>query len=178
MIDSDKESPLSGNIPKGRPPPRAVPDDFEVIFVEQGRDGCEGWYRAHKTTVTRWLEECGKARLIKLRAAYVKHQRADGKWMTRSTRLVEHHEVRAPRRSHPIRDRRKVSFTVARHAAQHLRIIRNGGFIVSPAADGAWGVGSRRLAAAQMVDLAVARGFDRKAAALQAQSSEGVERTP
>jgi hypothetical protein len=160
---------------KGRPPPRPVPDDFDVIFVEQGRDGCEGWYRAHKTTVTRWLEERGKARLIKARANFVKHQRGQGKWITRSTKLVEHRDTGSIRRSAPIKDKRRVSFTLARHAAQHLRIVRNGGFIVSPAGDGEWWVGSKRLSAAQMVDFAESKGFERNAPALQDDSSEGVD---
>lgn len=159
---------------KGRPPPRPVPDDFDVIFVEQGRDGCEGWYRAHKTTVTRWLEERGKERLIKARADFVKHQRANGKWLTRSSRLVEHRDTGRIRRGQPVRDRRKVSFTLARHAAQHLRIVRNGGFIVSPASNDEWWIGSRRYSAAQLVDLAVSKGFDRNAPALQGDEGEGV----
>lgn len=160
---------------KGRPPQRACPDDFDVIFVEQGRDACEPWYRASKKTVNRWLEERGKTRLIKARATFVSHQRAGGKWITRQTRMVEHKDVRVKRRSGPVRDRRKVSFIVARHAAQHLRIVRNGGYIVSPTGDGDWWVGSRRISAAQMVDLAEAKGFNREAA-LQAERAEGVER--
>ena len=159
---------------KGRPPPRPVPDDFEVIFVEQGRDGCVGWYRAHKTTVTRWLIECGKKRLIDNRAAFVKHQRANGKWLTRSTKLVEHREIRTQPHSQPIRDRRRVSFTLARHAAQHLRIVRNGGFIVSPTGKGDWWVGTKRLSPAQLVDLAKSKGFDANSPALQDESGEGV----
>jgi hypothetical protein len=74
-----------------------------------------------------------------------------------------------------VRDRRRVSFTLARHAAQHLRIVRSGGFIVSPTGDGDWWVGTRRMSAAQLVDLAVGKGFDR-AAALQGGDAEGVER--
>jgi hypothetical protein len=109
---------------KGRPPLRQVPDDFDIIFVEQGRDGCEGWYRARKTTVTRWLEERGKVRLIRLRAEYVAHQRANGNWITRSTRLVEHREIGRPSARKAVRDRRKVPVLVARHAAQHLRIMK------------------------------------------------------
>lgn len=145
---------------KGRPPPRACPDDFDVIFVEQGRDGCEAWYRARKTTITRWLVERGKDKLIKARAAYVAHQRANGNWITRSTKLIEHREINRPSIRESIRDRRKVSIIVARHAAQHLRISRHGGMIVSPAGDGEWWVGSKRLSAAQMLDLARSRGFD------------------
>jgi len=151
-------STLSG--PKGRPPLRPCPDDFEVIFVEQGRVGCEAWYRARRDTITRWLKEKGKDRLIKARAAYVAHQRANGQWLTRSSNLVEHRDVRSAGRSLPIRDKRKVDFTTARHAAQHLRVMRNGGYVVSPAPNGDWRVGSRLLSAAQMVDLAKEKGFE------------------
>lgn len=159
--------------PKGRPPLRACPADFDVIFVEQGRIGCETWYRASRMTVNRWMGERGAEKLIKARAAFVAHQRANGQWITRSTRLVEHREVRKAAKRLPIRDRRKVHPTLARNAAHHLRITRNGAFIVSPAGNDEWWVGSRRMSAAQMVDLAETKGFDR-AAALQADSAEGV----
>jgi hypothetical protein len=131
---------------KGRPPARNVPDDFDVIFVEQGRLGCEAWYRARRDTITRWLTERGKARLIKARADYVAHQRAAGQWITRSTRMVDHREIeQRPTIRQTIRDRRKVSPNVARHAAQFLRTVRNGGFIVSMAQSGDWRVGTRLL---------------------------------
>lgn len=158
---------------KGRPPLRACPDDFDVIFVEQGRLACEGWFRARRSTVDRWLIDRGKQRLIAARAAYVAHQRSRGEWMTRSTRLVEHHEIRVTIRSQPVRDRRTVSASLARHAAQFLRIVRNGGFIVSPTPGGDWRVGTRVLSPAQIVDLAKSKGFD--AAALQHDSDGGVE---
>lgn len=163
-----------GSTSKGRPPVRPCPDDFDVIFVEQGRDQCESWYRASRRTVNRWLEERGKGRLIKARTAYVAHQRAQGVWLTRSTRMVEHREVQTSARSQPVRDRRKVSFTLARHAAHHLRIVRNGGFIVSPTGKGDWWVGTKRLSPAQLVDLAEEKGFDRTAATLQSNIGDGV----
>jgi hypothetical protein len=161
---------------KGRPPLRSCPDDFDVIFVEQGRDGCEAWYRARRETVTRWLEERGKVDLIAARKAYVSHQRKAGEWITRQTRMVTHQDVRPKRKTGPVRDKRTVSFTLARHAAQHLRIVRNGSFIVSPTGEGDWWVGSRRLSAAQMVDLAKAKGFAPDVTALQADDGDGVER--
>jgi hypothetical protein len=144
--------------PKGRPPLRPCPEDFDVIFVEKGREACEAWYRARKTTITRWLIERGKEELISRRAAYVKCLRGQGKWLTRSSRLVETRPRKVASLS-VIRDRRKVSILVARHAAQHLRIIRNGGFIVSPTPSGDWWVGSKRLSAAQMVEFAKSKGF-------------------
>jgi hypothetical protein len=162
---------------KGKPPPRACPDDFDVIFVEHGRVECERWYRASRITINRWLKERGKKRLIKARAAFVAHQRSQGKWLTRSSRLVEHRDVRATvPQSQPVRDRRKVSFPLARHAAQFLRTIRNGGYIVSPTPQGDWWVGSKRLSAAQMVDLAKEKGFDPRSTALQVDGREEVNR--
>lgn len=167
-------APLS-DLPKGRPPLRKCPDDFEVIFVEQGRLGCEAWYRARRDTVTRWMRECDAVRakrkqptLIAARAAYVAHQRREGKWLTRSSCLVEHREIPRPTIRQSIRDKREVPAVVARHAAQHLRIVRHGGFIVSQAPNGDWRVGTRLLSAAQMLDLARARGFEDKVVILQA----------
>jgi hypothetical protein len=152
--------PKSAVPPKGRPPLRKCPDDFEVIFVEQGRLGCEAWYRARRDTITRWLVECGKKRLIEARAAFVAHQRANGQWLTRSSRMVETRIVSKDRRTQPVRDRRKISPTVARHAAQYLRVIRNGGFIVSMVHTGDWRVGTKLVSAAQLLDLAISKGFD------------------
>lgn len=145
---------------KGRPPLRKCPDDFDVIFVEQGRLGCEAWYRARRSTVDRWLRERGKQRLINERAAYVSSQRKAGNWLTRSSSLVEIRKVK-PKRTDAIRDRRRVNPTLARHAAQYIRIARNGGFIVSMANNGDWRVGTRSLSAAQLLDFAVSKGFDR-----------------
>jgi hypothetical protein len=132
------------------------------MFVEQGRVGCEAWYRARRDTVTRWLVERGKTRLIEARAAFVAHLRANGQWITRSTRLVEVRATGQTPRLQAIRDRRKINPTLARHAAQFLRVTRHGGYIVSMAQSGDWWVGSRRLSAAQMLDLARAKGFDDK----------------
>lgn len=145
--------------PKGKAPLRQCPSDFDVIFVEKGREACESWYRARKTTVTRWLVERGKDRLVTERAAYVASQRKAGRWITRSTCMTAVRVVKASR-PQPVRDRRRVSLTLARHAAQFLRISRNGGFTISIAGDNDWWVGSRRLSAAQLVDLAVGKGFD------------------
>jgi hypothetical protein len=155
-------------------PLRQVPDDFEVVFVEQGRLECEAWYRVRRTTVTRWLEEAGKARLIAKRAAYVKHRRDNGTWLTRASSLVEHRDVTRPTAPRDaVKDRRRVLPGVARRAAHYLRCVRNGGWIISPAGDGNWRVGTRVRSAAEMVDLAERKGFDRRAANLQARAEDG-----
>ena len=92
--------------------------------------------------------------------------------MTRQTRLFERRKVQTPTLM-AIRDNREISPTLARHAAQFLRTVRNGGFIVSPACDGNWWVGSRRLSGAQMLDLAVRKGFE---PGLHRDHAEGVNR--
>lgn len=134
---------------KGRPPPRQCPHDFDVVFVEIGRDNVEIFYRASRITVNRWLDERGKHRLIALRAQFVIHMRCNA-------REPKPERPRAP----PVRDRRRISPTLARHAAHYLRSVRNGGWIVSLTSDGDWWVGCRRRSPAELLDLAVAKGFD------------------
>lgn len=143
-------------------PLRPVPGDFEVVFVEQGRLECEAWYRARRTTVDRWLAECGKQRLIDKRAAFVKHLRMQ----KQAPKPVERQAV--------ARDRRKVAPALVNRAANFLRCVRNGGWVVAPTSDGDWRVGTRRRSAAELVDMAVQRGFDRTAANLQIRAEERV----
>lgn len=153
---------------------RPVPDDFEVVFVEQGRVQCEAWYHARRTTINRWLEECGKDRLITKRAAYVKYQRDQGNWLTRASSLIEHREVSKPRApAEIIKDRRRVAPSLARRAAHYLRCVRHGGWIISQAPDGNWRVGTRLRSPAELVDLAERKGFDRRQANLQIAAEEG-----
>jgi hypothetical protein len=142
---------------KGRPPLRKCPDDFDVVFVEIGRVDCETFYRAARVTIDRWLLERGKERLIKERAQYVEHQRRKAKEQPRPDR----HSY-APKR----RDRRRVSLCVARHAAHFLRMHRNGGWRVSMIEPGQWFVGLMRMSAGDMLDMAIAKGFDPKEAKL------------
>ncbi len=152
--------------PKGRAPQRSCPADFDIIFVEQGRLGCETWYRASRITINRWLKERGAKKLLKQRAAFVAHKRSKGEWLTRQTRMITE---RPPERriSKPVRDSRRMSPLLAQHAARFLRVVRNGGWIVSPTGQGDWFVGTRRRSAGELVALAEARGFDRKAARRQ-----------
>jgi hypothetical protein len=157
-----------GNPPKGTPPLRARPPDFEIIFVQIGRIDCEVFYRAARITIDRWLDESGKDRLLKLRRDYVAHQRAAAKKPARVTR--------AP--SKPVRDRRRVSFCLARHAAQFLRQKRNGGWMISYTGQNDWWVGCARKTSGQLLDMALAAGFDAKGANLTCEledklSSEG-----
>ena len=146
----------------GRPFGRPVPPDFEIIFVEQGRLECEHWYRAGRIMVNRWLEQCGKQRLIRKRAAFVKLQRTGG--------------TPKPKPRQPIVTRKsaKVHPLVARAAADYLRIRRNGGWMISKHGDDLWRVGITIKSAAEMVDMAERKGFDRCAANLQAKAADGV----
>jgi hypothetical protein len=139
--------------------PRHVPEGFEMFYIERGRLACEEHFKAARVLVNAWMRECGKQRMIKARAAYVARKRDESEWITRSSSLT-HREVKRPTIRETINDRRKVSFMVARQAAHHLRISRNGGMVVSPAGDNEWWVGTRRLSAAQVLDLARERGFD------------------
>lgn len=148
--------------PKGRAPLRQCPADFDVIFVEIGRLDCEAWYRARRTTITRWLEECGKERLIRQRHEYVRLLRLQGK-KPQGTPAIQVATDRSP--PHP---------EVARQAAAFLRIRCNGGWMVSPTGHGDWFVGSGRKSAGEMVAMAEARGFDVARANLQAMAPQGV----
>lgn len=158
-IDATRKRPKLVPQPdaKGRPPLRKRPDDFEIIFVEIGRIDCEVFYRAARVTVDRWLDEVGKARLIELRKAFVARQRKLAKAETKAP---------SPAKVKPQRDRRKISFCLQRHAAQHLRSMRNGGWIISPTGQGDWWIGTKRAAPGVLLDLAVARGFDAKTATI------------
>lgn len=134
--------------------PLAPPDDFEARFIEIGRFACQEFYAVGRTTVNSWLIDIGKERLIALRAAAVEQRKHE-----RRTRLSRNEMRAILNKSFPVVDNRRVSPTLARHAAQYLRIVRNGGFVISPTGAGDWRVGTRRVSPAQLVDLAKAKGF-------------------
>ena len=134
--------------------PRPVPDDFEATFVKIGRLECETHYRVGRFVIDHWLERSGKQRLIDARAAFV-HKRQEDQRRAESLREL----AKCLSRSYPVKDRRRVKPGIARAAAKFLRIVRNGGMIISPTNEGDWRVGTRRMSAAQLLDLAKARGF-------------------
>lgn len=144
---------------KGRPPLRKCPEDFDIAFVEIGRNDCETFYRAARVTIDRWLMERGKDRLIDLRAKFVEHERKTfGPMIGRNIRGNPKPKVcSAPQ---PIKDDRSVSPCIASAAAQFMRNPRNGGWVVSRTPQGDWFVGIARRTAGQLLDMAVARGFD------------------
>lgn len=132
------------------------PADFEATFVDIGRLACEERYRAAETTITRWLNECGKDRLTSLRAEHVRNRRGEAK--------IEKHPA-------TIQDFRFVDPVIAKAAAHYLRVKQNGGWMISMAKDGDWHVGITRKSSAQLVDLAMRYGFD--AATLKGESDVG-----
>lgn len=147
---------------KGRPPPRRCPADFDIIFVELGRLDCEPWYRASRRTVNRWLDERGKQRLIDLRAAFIRHQRAM-LWAAGHRLIVPVRQIDAP-----------IDVELVRMAAHYLRQSRNGGWLVAPHEFGGWWVGTNRGSSAELVATAVRKGFDVVQANLQIMAERGV----
>lgn len=132
---------------------RKCPDDFEIIFVELGRLECEPHYRARRTTVTRWLTECGKAKLLRRRADFVKYQRE----LRHSPRASECHSE--------IKDRRKVDPQLAAMAGRFLQSRPGGAWVVFPMECGAaFMVGTMRRSPAEVLAIAERKGFDRRRA--------------
>jgi hypothetical protein len=143
---------------------RACPEDFDVIFVEQGRLECEAWYRASRLTVNRWLLERGKSRLIKLRADFLRHQRDAGR------PVVHDPDVDLP----PIDE---ALHAIAKQAAHFLRVSRYGGWTITANDDGSWLVGTVQRTSDELIVMAERQGFDSvdASATLQADAAEGVE---
>jgi hypothetical protein len=135
---------------------RPVPDDFDVVFVEQGRVACETWYRASRLTENRWLIQRGKRRLIEERANFVKHQRN-----------MAHQPKPA---GQPVSQEIDTYMPVARMAADFLRIRRNGGWMISMCDSGGWRVGTVQRTSEQLIAMAVNQGFDRDAAVAEARA--------
>lgn len=160
---------------KGRPPLRKCPDDFDTVFVEAGRIDCETYFRAARITINRWLEERGKERLLRLRREFVEHQRKQLGPLRAGVRLKDARPAKKPKPPKPVKDRRKVSPCVAAHAAHWLRMARNGGWRVSPTGKGDWFFGLKRVSPGMLLDMAVQRGFDARAARLTCELTEGLE---
>lgn len=134
---------------------RDCPVDFDVIFVEKGRLECESHYRARRSTITRWLVERGKARLIKKRADFVKYQRQSRKRKGIDTAAS------------PPKDRRKIDPDLAKIACRYLQSKQGGGWVAYQHDEGGFVVGVKRLTSGQMLDMAICKGFDRRKAEQQ-----------
>lgn len=142
-------------IAKGVPPP--APADFDERFVSLGRLACEDHYRAARVIIDAWLRERGKQRLIDERAKYVAVKEAERH--ERNKRLSRRDVGKILATAYPVRVERYVNPAVAQRAAHHLRIRRNGGWIVSPIGGGLWRLGLRVVTAAELVEVAKAAGF-------------------
>lgn len=140
---------------------RPVPEDFKIIFVEQGRLACEEWYQVSRRTVDRWLLACGKTALIKERAAFVKY----GREVTHrpQQKVVEQ----------PVIESNDPMEGLASVAANFLRMRRHGGWMISKTIGG-WRVGTVFKTSDQVIVMAERQGFDSEAA-LQDARAEGVE---
>lgn len=149
-------------------PQRPIPDDFEVIFVEQGRVDCEHWYRARRTTINRWLEECGKDRLIARRAKFVAHERKARRRKSEAAR-ARARAGHSPSQANSVRidlpPADALPMELLRRAADHLRCVRNGGWTIMqvPGAH-LWLVGRVLRTSAELVAKAQSKGFNPHAA--------------
>ena len=143
---------------------RPCPNDFEQQFICLGRPACVEHYGTWRKTVDRWLEECGKERLIELRAAHVRQQRIEariGKRKAAQVRALEVQTLAALAIPDPL---------VAALAADYLRRVCNGGWHVSRTQHGDWWVGTVCRSPASLVAMAERHGFDAAAATLQVEA--------
>lgn len=132
---------------------REVPPDFEATFIRIGRLACEEHYDgAGRATITRWLIETGKERLIRKRAEHVRNRRRSNAQRDRMKGILD--------RAFPVPETRRATYAIASRAARHLQCVRNGGWRVSPAGNGEWWVGTRRRSHAELIEMAKRTGFD------------------
>ena len=137
---------------------RQKPDDFEVVFIERGRLECESYFRAGRNTVTRWLKESGKARLLKQRRAYVKAHR-DYEVQERHRRRDEA-KAQAERMARVKIEVEIIDPEILGLAARYLQMKQNGSWVVYELECGLWMVGTRRRTPAELIDKAKSKGFD------------------
>lgn len=131
---------------------RDCPDDFEIIFVELGRLECEAHYRARRTTITRWLEERGKKKLLRQRADFVKYQRQ-----------LKRGKGKPNGSADPL-CKRKVDPKLVDIASRFLQSPKGGGWVVYSITASAWMVGTHRRSPAEVIEIAVRKGFDKRRA--------------
>lgn len=131
-----------------------MPDDFPIQFVELGRVGCELEYGVGRKRIVSYLEQSGrKAELIRKREAYVKmKRREESEKSSRRDRKV----------TIEVEDKRVVDRRLVERAARHLQRSRHGGWVVYPVDKlrDHWIVGTKRRSGAQVVDIAISKGFD------------------
>jgi len=118
------------------------PYDFEEMFVQLGWEGIQRHYGKHSSVIRRWMRMCAP-NLKDRRAAYV--QRGKQPMLT----IVSKPE--------PIEC--SIDPELLRAAAHHLRIPRNGGWVVFVGPQGDWRVGSRSMTGEQLLAMARNKGF-------------------
>lgn len=137
---------------------REKPDDFEVVFIELGRLECESYFRAGRNTITRWLKESGKARLLRQRQAYVK--------ANRNYEVQQRHKNKDRRANEDLLARKAkieveiIDPDILHLAARYLQMKQNGSWVVYELECGVWMVGTRRRTPAELLDKAKSKGFD------------------
>jgi len=137
---------------------RQKPDDFEVVFTERGRLECESYFRAGRNTITRWLKESGKAKLLKARRAFVKAHR--------DYEVQERHRRRDEAKAREAKERRAhieveiIDPEILSLAARYLQMKQNGSWVVYELECGLWMVGTVRRTPGELIDKAKAKGFD------------------
>jgi hypothetical protein len=67
---------------RGGRPRRSRPADFEQRFIELGWELTPVHYGVHHRSIHRWLDECGKDRLIAARSAFVRAAREAARCQT------------------------------------------------------------------------------------------------
>lgn len=139
-----------------------IPPEFDVVFVEQGRVACESWFGARRTTIDKWLIARGKLGLLRRRALFIEHLR---------TAKHPRQAPATPLGTAPERHERMV----AGLAAKFLQHNTNGGWQVypHPAIMGQWVRGKVTQSTEELIAFAVTKGFDRRAANLQARAEDG-----
>lgn len=132
-----------------------MPECFPTNFVELGRSGCELEYAVGRKRIAQWLDQSGrKQELIEARDRFLKAKR--------EAEQRKDMDLRRPQRTIEITDTRIVARPIAERAAKHLQRSSAGGWVVYriDKIREHWIVGTRRMSAAQMVDLAIRKGFD------------------
>lgn len=143
------------------------PSDLADVYVVKGKHMLEAHYGVRKSVMLRWLSELDEGLLKRKRQAFVRNERSANR-----LRRVPSSTLR---RLTIVQDARPADIRVVRMAADFLRCVRNGGWIISRTQFGDWLVGMRKLSPYELIEMAIAKGFDAKAAALQAEGSAGVE---
>lgn len=152
--EADKIAPVLDKLGEAHAERSPVPQDFVVVFREQGRLECERVYGASRLTVNRWMKMCGEQALKDERAAFVKYHR-DAAHRPKQIGQAPPTEV-------------DTYLPVARMAAEHMRISRYGGWVVSQCETGGWRVGTVYRSSEELIAMAERQGFDREAAVAEA----------